>query len=118
VYNISKDLSNPSQFYAYDEPMLLRTREGETLGEVKARIKTKLEATDEDFAKWKFHIGQPPRYQILEDDDLILSSKLMRMAKEGFCETTLGIEREIRGPRRPASRQGKSGGFERAIKIM
>ena len=118
VYNISKDLSNPNQFYAYDEPMLLRTCEGETLGEVKARIKTRLEATDEDFAKWKFYIGHPPRYEILDDDELVISSKLVRIAKEGFCESTLGIEREVRGPRRPASRQGKPAGFERAIKIM
>ena len=118
VYNISKDLSNPSQYHPYDEPFLLRLLRGETLGQIKARIKDKLEASDDDFAKWKFHAGVSTRYQLLEDDDMVLSEKFTREDKDGFLEYTLGIERDVKGPRRPASRQGKASGFERAIKIM
>ena len=99
MYNISKDLSNPSQYHPYDEPFLLRLLRGETLGQIKARIKDKLEASDDDFAKWKFHAGVSTRYQLLEDDDMVLSEKFTREDKDGFLEYTLGIERDVKGLR-------------------
>ena len=117
IYNISKDLSNLNTYHCYDEPFLLRISSSETLGELKSRIQRKLEASDQDFAKWKFFIGASSKYDLLEDDNLVLCSKFTRVDKQGFFENILGVEREIKGPRRPASRQGK-GSFERAIKIM
>lgn len=117
IYNISKDLSNPNTYHCYDEPFLLRISSSETLGELKSRIQKKLEASDQDFAKWKFFIGASSKYDLLEDDNFVLCSKFIRVDKQGFFENILGVEREIKGPRRPASRQGK-GSFERAIKIM
>ena len=121
VYSISKDLSNPSQFHCYDEPFMVRISESETFGALKERIKNKLEVPDEDFAKCKFYAGNVPnRFEPLsDDDDLLLSTKFNRVDKDGFLESILGIERDVKGPRRPASRQGKTtGGFERAIKIL
>ena len=117
IYNISKDLANPNTYHCYDEPFLLRISSSETLGELKMRIQEKLEASDQDFAKWKFFFGASSKYDLIEDDDFVLCSKFTRVDKQGFFENILGIEREIKGPRRPASRQAK-GGFERAIKIM
>jgi len=119
VYNVSKDVSNPSQYHAYDEPFLLSVSQTETLGQVKQRIKEKLEVSDEDFAKWKFLQGVSNRYDLITDeDDVLVSSRFTRMDKEGFLESCLGLERDVKGPRRPASRQSKAAGFERAIKIM
>ena len=120
VYNISKDLSNALQFHCYDEPFIMSISENETLRDLKERIKKKLEAPDDDFSKWKFYTGGVAnRFEPLVDDDtLVLASKFTRVDKDGFLESILGIEREVKGPRRPASRQGKGAGFERAIKIM
>lgn len=117
VNNICKDLNIQNTYNCYDEPFLLRISKYETLGELKSRIQKKLEAPAEDFAKWKFFLGSQSKYEPLEDDSIELGSKFTRLDKSGFFDNVLGIEREIKGPRRPASRQGKSG-FERSIKIM
>jgi hypothetical protein len=62
------------QAIVFGHPFLLMVREGETMGEVKARIKAKLRTKDEDFETWKFayvNNGASPKY--IDDNEVVLN---------------------------------------------
>jgi hypothetical protein len=62
------------QAILFGNPFLLLVKEDETMGEVKARIKAKLGAKDEDFETWKFaYVNNKASPVYFEDDDVVLS---------------------------------------------
>ncbi|OMO94498.1 hypothetical protein CCACVL1_05968 [Corchorus capsularis] len=68
----------------FGEPFLSLVREGETLAQVKVRIRKKLQVPDEEFAKWKSAVLSPIgtlKSQYLQDSDVVSTFfQLMKLA--------------------------------------
>eukprot|EP00210_Caulerpa_lentillifera_P006772 g6471.t1 len=68
----------------FGDPLWVKVKKGETVGEVKIRIQKTLEINDEDFSQWKFAYHARPMYPVdyLKDEDEILT-KFSRIALSG-----------------------------------
>ena len=115
--------ARPVQVLPFGDPFLLRIGRKETLADVKARIRAKLDVAPEAFAKWRFCFvpGGPralPEY--LGDDDVPAERFLAAAAGSGHSlggeAAFLGCEHEDKGAKRPAGHRAAYG-FERAVKI-
>ncbi|CAI9095951.1 OLC1v1031998C1 [Oldenlandia corymbosa var. corymbosa] len=77
----------------FGEPFFLAVHEGETLEEVKMRIRKRLQVPDEKFSKWKFATNVSlfrPAY--LEDTDVVLDQFHHRRNVYGTFQQFLGLE--------------------------
>eukprot|EP00210_Caulerpa_lentillifera_P006758 g6458.t1 len=68
----------------FGDPLWVKVKKGETIGEVKIRIQKTLEINDEDFSQWKFAYHAQPMHPVdyLKDEDEILT-KFPRIALSG-----------------------------------
>jgi len=109
----------------FGDPFWLRIRQGETLADIKPRLKEKLGVANEDFAKWKFaysarQMHHPLEYLSDEDDVLSKFPKVPLFSQNDnryyggeYC--FLGLEHEDTRPRRLAQHSRYT--YERPVRI-
>jgi len=64
---------NPPLTHFFGVPFVLFILQTETAAQVKARIKAKLQISDEEFSKWKLAIVSYAKPETLQDDEVILA---------------------------------------------
>ncbi|GLJ42235.1 hypothetical protein SUGI_0874260 [Cryptomeria japonica] len=90
VHHFRQDQNNNIENFG--EPFLFLTRSGETLGQLKQRVKKKLQVPDHQFSEFKFasvHLSQPA--YLNDDDDVNL---FKRQAIYGPWEFYLGLQHD------------------------
>jgi len=123
VYHMTRDSTQNTQNTAhtqvqnFGEPFFLKVRDDETLAEVKVRLQTKLQVTDEEFAKWKFSFYAVGRSEYLQDTDIVLSKFGNRRDNYGAWEQYLGLEHIDKAPKRPISQHNRGFNYERPVQI-
>ncbi|RYR45826.1 hypothetical protein Ahy_A07g031608 isoform D [Arachis hypogaea] len=117
VYHFTKDTAqNQMQIQNFGEPFFLVIHEGETLTEIKDRIKKKLQVPDDEFAKWKFAFFSLGRPEYLQDSDIV-SSRFQRRDVYGAWEQYLGLEHTDNAPKRAYAVNQNRHTFEKPVKI-
>jgi len=117
VYHFTKDASQNHMVQNFGEPFFLAIHEGETLAEVKERIKKKLHVPDEEFCKWNFAFISLGRPEYLQDPDIV-STRFQRRDVYGAWEQYLGLEHSDSAPKKShqANHQNRHS-FEKPVKI-
>jgi ubiquitin carboxyl-terminal hydrolase 7 len=117
VNHFMKETSqNQVQVTNFGEPFFLLIHEGETLGDVKARIQKKLQVPDEDFSKWKFAFLSLGRPEYLQDSDIV-STRFQRRDVYGAWEQYLGLEHPDNTPKRSYAVNQTRHTYEKPVKI-
>ncbi|CAH9125061.1 unnamed protein product [Cuscuta epithymum] len=117
VYHFKKETAqNQLQIQNFGEPFLLAIHEGETLAEIKVRIKKKLQVPEVEFSKWKFAFISLGRPEYLQDSDKVLNC-FQRKDVYGSWEPYLGLEHTVETPRRVSSPSHKRQTFEKPVRI-
>jgi len=104
---------NTTPIHNFGDPFFFVVREGETVLQVKERIKAKLNVPDEEFLKWKIAYCSLSRPEYLKDDDIVISRFMRR--DNGPWEHYLGLEHEDKNRRSRTKNQ--SSYYDKAIKI-
>ncbi|KAI3924448.1 hypothetical protein MKW98_032649 [Papaver atlanticum] len=91
VYHFTKDASQTQKVKNFGKPFLLTIHEGETLAEVKLRIRKKLNVPDEEFAEWKFAILSLGQSDYLRDLEIV-SNRFLGRDIFGASDQYLGLE--------------------------
>ncbi|KAG5549845.1 hypothetical protein RHGRI_014971 [Rhododendron griersonianum] len=93
IYHFKMDAAqNQGQVQNFGETFLFVVHEGETLAEVKVRIKKRLQVPDEEFSKWKFalSLGRP---EYLLDSDIVSNHfHVLRGGVYGAWDLYLGLD--------------------------
>ena len=106
----------------HGDPYFLRIDDGETLADIKPRLRARLRGAvpDAEWATWKFstvaHL-RPPEALADGDDVSARFGKQARGTVQGAEPIYLGLEHADRGPRRRAGAGLGGGLMERAVKI-
>eukprot|EP00252_Welwitschia_mirabilis_P016659 TRINITY_DN3688_c0_g1_i1.p1 TRINITY_DN3688_c0_g1~~TRINITY_DN3688_c0_g1_i1.p1 ORF type:complete len:1121 (+),score=247.00 TRINITY_DN3688_c0_g1_i1:261-3623(+) len=116
VYHFTKETVQNQMIQNFGEPFFLVIHEGETLAEVKERIKKKLQVPDEEFAKWKFAFLSLGRPEYLQDSDIV-SSRFQRRDIYGAWEQYLGLEHTDNSLKRTHHLNQNRNSFEKSVKI-
>lgn len=114
VYHFTRESSN-QMVHNFGEPFFLVVRETETLAEVKTRIRSKLQISEEEFAKWKFAFLSLGRPDYLQDTDIV-ASRFLKRDTYGAWEHYLGLEHADSTPKRPQPNQNRHS-YEKPVKI-
>ena len=110
----------------FGDPIWIRVKKGETLRELKKRIQSKLEISDEEFSTWKFayHPRQMQPLDYLSDDDDIISKFPRGLAGSwnngkyyGDNSAFIALQHEDTKPNRKPQQQSRWGPYEKGIKI-
>jgi len=104
------------QIQNFGDPFFLLVREGETLAEVKKRIQSKLQVSDEEFSKWKFAFISMNRPDYLQDSDVI-TSRFQRREIYGAWEQYLGMEHTDTAPKRAYTVNQNRHSYEKPVRI-
>ncbi|KAH9324584.1 hypothetical protein KI387_004762, partial [Taxus chinensis] len=91
VYHFRRGSSQNDNIENFGEPFLFLTRSGETLAQLKERIRKKLEVPEDQFSKFKFasvHLNRPNYL----NDDAVVVTYFERKAIYGPWEFYLGLE--------------------------
>uniref|UniRef100_A0A7S2Z4X2 ubiquitinyl hydrolase 1 n=1 Tax=Chloropicon laureae TaxID=464258 RepID=A0A7S2Z4X2_9CHLO len=115
VYHFTSRDSGSSNMTNFGNPFFFVLHEGETLVQVRERIRAKLNVSEEEFAKWKVAFCSVSRPEYLKDDDIVIS-RFMRRDSYGPWEHYLGLEHEDKNPKARSNHQ-KSYGYDKPIKI-
>ncbi|GAQ80905.1 putative ubiquitin carboxyl-terminal hydrolase [Klebsormidium nitens] len=111
VYHFRRDKLNKDQAILFGNPFLLVVREGETMAEVKARIKAKLGTKDGEFDTWKFaHVTNKASPEYIKDDEVVLTR--FPSVVSIFEAEFLGMEHADMGPQRARIREPERRGHE------
>jgi len=116
VYHFMKDINQTQQIQNFGDPFFLLVREGETLAEVKKRIQSKLQVSDEEFSKWKFAFISMNRPDYLQDSDVITSC-FQRREVYGAWEQYLGMEHTDTAPKRAYTVNQNRHSYEKPVRI-
>jgi len=116
VYHFTKDASQNHMVQNFGEPFFLAIHEGETLAEVKERIKKKLHVPDEEFCKWNFAFISLGRPEYLQDPDIV-STRFQRRDVYGAWEQYLGLEHSDSAPKKSHQANHNRHSFEKPVKI-
>jgi len=116
VYHLMKDINQTQQIQNFGDPFFLLVREGETLAEVKKRIQSKLQVSDEEFSKWKFAFISMNRPDYLQDSDVITSC-FQRREVYGAWEQYLGMEHTDTAPKRAYTVNQNRHSYEKPVRI-
>ncbi|OAY39147.1 ubiquitin C-terminal hydrolase 12 isoform X2 [Manihot esculenta] len=115
VYHFMKDPAQ-NQVQNFGEPFFLVIHEGETLAEVKIRMRKKLQVPDEEFAKWKFAFLSLGRPEYLQGSDIV-SNRFQRRDVYGAWEQYLGLEHSDNAPKRSYAASQNRHTIEKPVKI-
>lgn len=116
VYHFTKDASQNHVVQNFGEPFFLAIHEGETLAEVKERIKMKLHVPDEEFCKWNFAFISLGRPEYLQDADIV-STRFQKRDVYGAWEQYLGLEHSDSAPKKSHQANHNRHTFEKPVKI-
>lgn len=116
VYHFTKDASQNHVVQNFGEPFFLAIHEGETLAEVKERIKRKLHVPDEEFCKWNFAFISLGRPEYLQDADIV-STRFQKRDVYGAWEQYLGLEHSDSAPKKSHQANHNRHTFEKPVKI-
>ncbi|RCV38640.1 hypothetical protein SETIT_8G159100v2 [Setaria italica] len=116
VYHFTKDINQTQQIQNFGDPFFLLVREGETLAEVKKRIKSKLQVSAEEFSKWKFAFISMNRPDYLQDSDVI-APRFQRREVYGAWEQYLGMEHTDTAPKRAYTVNQNRHAYEKPVRI-
>ncbi|CAO2149339.1 unnamed protein product [Urochloa humidicola] len=116
VYHFRKDINQAQQIQNFGDPFFLLVREGETLADVKKRIKSKLQVSVEEFSKWKFAFISMNRPDYLEDSDVI-APRFQRREVYGAWEQYLGMEHTDTAPKRAYTVNQNRHAYEKPVRI-
>jgi len=116
VYHFTKDASQNHMVQNFGEPFFLALREGETLADVKERIKMKLHVPDEEFCKWNFAFISLGRPEYLQDTDIVYT-RFQRRDVYGAWEQYLGLEHSDSAPKKSHQANHNRHTFEKPVKI-
>lgn len=116
VYHFTKDASQNHVVQNFGEPFFLAIHEGETLAEVKERIKKKLHVPDEEFSKWNFAFISLGRPEYLQDADIV-STRFQKRDVYGAWEQYLGLEHSDSAPKKSHQANHNRHTFEKPVKI-
>jgi len=111
-----KDINQTQQIQNFGDLFFLLVREGETLAEVKKRIQSKLQVSDEEFSKWKFAFISMNRPDYLQDSDVI-TSRFQRREIYGAWEQYLGMEHTDTAPKRAYTVNQNRHSYEKPVRI-
>lgn len=115
VCHFHADKENASHIINFGDPFFILVRETDTVADVKQHIRTKLQVSEEEFAKWKvafISIRQTPEY--LSDSELLLPRFAKPYPGNSLEGNYLGLEHEDKTPRRPHTYHRY---YERPVKI-
>ncbi|GLJ15872.1 hypothetical protein SUGI_0262060 [Cryptomeria japonica] len=116
VYHFNKDASQNHTVQNFGEPFFLVISEGETLAEVKERIKKKLQVPPDEFSKWKFAFLSLGRPEYLQDTDIV-STYFQKRDVYGAWEQYLGLEHSDSTPKKSHQANQNRHNFEKPVKI-
>lgn len=116
VYHFTKDASQNHMVQNFGEPFFLAIHEGETLAEVKERVKMKLHVPDEEFCKWNFAFVSLGRPEYLQDADIV-STRFQKRDVYGAWEQYLGLEHSDSAPKKSHQANHNRHAFEKPVKI-
>uniref|UniRef100_A0A0D6QUA6 ubiquitinyl hydrolase 1 n=1 Tax=Araucaria cunninghamii TaxID=56994 RepID=A0A0D6QUA6_ARACU len=116
VYHFTRDASQNHMVQNFGEPFFLVIHEGETLADVKERIKKKLQVPDEEFSKWNFAFLSLGRPDYLQDSDIV-STRFQKRDVYGAWEQYLGLEHNDSAPKKAHQGNQNRHTFEKPVKI-
>ena len=117
VYHFTtRDNGHTTPMQNFGNPFFFVLHEGETLVQVKERIKAKLNVSDEEFAKWKVAFCSMSRPEYLKDEDIVIQ-RFMRRDSYGPWEHYLGLDHEDKNPKSRSNQNSNRYGYDKPIKI-
>ncbi|KAL9318045.1 hypothetical protein ACSQ67_014562 [Phaseolus vulgaris] len=100
VYHFFEDTAHKYlQIHNFGDPFLFVIHGGETLADVKLRLRKKLQVPDAEFSNWKFAFVLHGRPEYLQDSDIICAC-FQRRDVFGSWEQYLGLEHTDSAPKR------------------
>lgn len=85
---------NTTPMQTFGDPFFFVLREGETVREVRERIRSKLQVSEEEFSKWKVAFITMSKPEYLKDDDVVITKFTRGRDSYGPWENYLGLDHE------------------------